>query len=60
MNGETDRYYYKKDWIVIREITKKYYICHVTSHHSSEIIREKLNWFEAKDLQIILNKLHGK
>ena len=59
MDMDTDDYYYKKDWCVVK--TKMKYL----AWHSEmdyfvapfDMIRENLNWFETVKLVGILNKI---
>lgn len=64
MNADSDDYYYKKNWFVIKDNNKYFSWCKsknlIKPLPIYSIIREDLNWFESVKLVKILNKLKGK
>lgn len=60
MNSDSDAIYYTKKWEVIK-YKDSYLVKPVTNQPNGYIvIRKSLNWFEARDLKNVLNKLKGK
>jgi len=61
MNFDSDDYYYVKNWFVVKHTpSNEYLVWHNRKVNPWEIIRDNLNYFEARDFVKILNKLYGR